>query len=169
MRSRRSISNWRTGQTAIEPSRPAADRDAGRDRDTARHGHRRAYDAKQPRLDFSARVDGVVRDVAAFRVVALSDLITQQFDGHPFAGRRGIEEAGDFIDQAADEFAECEVELNNLFYGALGVQIKRNSDAMQNIVAMACRWPSRTMTLLCSQSLWHQRHNPRSHQPPTRS
>ena len=30
---------------------------------------------------------------AAFRVVALVDLITQQFDGHPFAGRRGIGEA----------------------------------------------------------------------------
>ena len=77
----------------IEPSRPAPDRDAGRDRDTERHGHRRAYDAKQPRRDFSERVDGVVRDVAAFRVVALSDLITQQFDGHTFAGRRGIGEA----------------------------------------------------------------------------
>ena len=77
----------------IEPSRPAPDRDADRDRDTERHGHRRAYDAKQPRRDFSERVDGVVRDVAAFRVVALSDLITQQFDGHPFAGRRGIGEA----------------------------------------------------------------------------
>ena len=30
-------------------------------------------DAKQPRRDFSERVDGVVRDIAAFRVVALSD------------------------------------------------------------------------------------------------
>ena len=77
----------------IEPSRPAPDRDAGRDRDPARHGHRRESDAKHPRRDFSDRVDGVVRDVAAFRVVALADLITHQFDGHPFAGRRGIGEA----------------------------------------------------------------------------
>ena len=77
----------------IEPSRPAPDRDAGRDRDPARHGHRRESDATHPRRDFSDRVDGVVRDVAAFRVVALSDLITHQFDGHPFAGRRGIGEA----------------------------------------------------------------------------
>ena len=77
----------------IEPSRPAPDRDAGRDRDPARHGHRRESDAKHPRRDFSDRVDGVVRDVAAFRVVALADLITQQYDGHPFAGRRGIGEA----------------------------------------------------------------------------
>ena len=78
---------------AIEPSRSAPARNAGRDRDIARLGHRRAYDAKRPRRDFLARVDGVVRDVAAFRVVALSDLITQHFDGHPFAGRRGIGEA----------------------------------------------------------------------------
>ena len=56
----------------IEPSRPARGRDAGRDRDTARYGHRRSYDAKHPRRDFSERVDGVVRDVAAFRVVAFS-------------------------------------------------------------------------------------------------
>ena len=77
----------------IEPSRPAPDRDADRDRDAERHGHRREYDAKHPRRDFSDRVDGVVRDVAAFRVVALADLITHQFDGHTFAGRRGIGEA----------------------------------------------------------------------------
>ena len=32
----------------------------------------------------------VCGDVAAFLVVALADLITQQFAGHPFAGRRGI-------------------------------------------------------------------------------
>ena len=44
---------------------------------------------KPQRLDFSERVDGVVRDVAAFRVVALADLITHQFYGHTFAGRRG--------------------------------------------------------------------------------
>ena len=49
----------------IEPSRPAPDRDASRDRDTECHGHRRASDAKHPRRDFSDRVDGVVRDVAA--------------------------------------------------------------------------------------------------------
>ena len=46
-----------------------------------------------PRRDLSERVDGVVRDVAAFRVVAVSDLIKHQFDGHTFAGRRGIGEA----------------------------------------------------------------------------
>ena len=55
----------------IEPSRPDPDHNAGRDRNTARHGHRRKFDAKHPRRDFSDRVNGV----AAFRVVALSDLI----------------------------------------------------------------------------------------------
>ena len=49
----------------MEPSRPAPGHDAGRDRDPARHGPRREYDAKQPRRDFLERVDGVVRDVAA--------------------------------------------------------------------------------------------------------
>ena len=78
----------------IEPSRPAPDRDAGRDRDPARHGHRHESDAKRPRRDFSERVDEVVRDVAAFRVVAQADLITHQFGGHPFAGRRGIDRGG---------------------------------------------------------------------------
>ena len=73
----------------IEPTRPAPDRDAGCDRDPERHGHRRESGAKHPRRASSERVDGVVRDVAAFRVVALADLITQQFDGHTFAGRRG--------------------------------------------------------------------------------
>ena len=77
----------------IEPSRPPPDRDADRDRDPARQGHRREHDARQPCRDFSDRVDGVVRDVATFRVVGLADLITHQFDGHPFAGRRGIGEA----------------------------------------------------------------------------
>ena len=38
----------------------------------------------------------MIRDVAAFRVVALADLITHQFDGHPFAGRHGIGEVAEF-------------------------------------------------------------------------
>ena len=53
-------------------ARPASDRDAGRDRDPARHGHRRESDAKHPCRDFSERVDGVVRYVAASRVAALA-------------------------------------------------------------------------------------------------
>ena len=81
------------GEIPLGRSGRPPDRDAGRDRDPERHGHHREYDAKHPRRDFSERVDGVVRDVAAFRVVALLDLIQHQFDGHPFAGRRGIGEA----------------------------------------------------------------------------
>ena len=44
----------------------------------------------------SSGLIGVVRDVAAFRVVALADLITHHFDGHPFAGRHGIGEVAEF-------------------------------------------------------------------------
>ena len=34
-----------------------------------------------------------MRDVGMFRVVALADLVTRQFDGHPFAARQGIADA----------------------------------------------------------------------------
>ena len=77
----------------IEPSRPAPDREAERPQDPERRGHRREYDAREPRREFSDRVDGVVRDVAAFRTVALTDLIKQQFDGHSYVARHGIAEA----------------------------------------------------------------------------
>ncbi len=64
-------------------------RPAGRERS----GHRREYDARQPRRSFDERVEGVVRDVGAFRAVALKDLVERQFDGHPFAARRGLARA----------------------------------------------------------------------------
>ena len=77
----------------VEPSRPVPDREAERPREPERRGHRREYDLREPRREFSDRVDGVVRDVAAFRTVALTDLITQQFDGHSYVARHGIAEA----------------------------------------------------------------------------
>ena len=55
-----------------------------------RSGHRREYDGRRERRTQEARIDGVVRDVGAFRAVALRDLIERQFDGHPYAARRGI-------------------------------------------------------------------------------
>ena len=55
-----------------------------------RSGHRREYDGREPQRTFEARVDGVVRGVGAFRAVALRDLVERQFDGHPYAARRGI-------------------------------------------------------------------------------
>ena len=73
----------------VEPSRPAPDREVER----AREIERREYDAREPRREFSDRVAGVVRDVAAFRTVALTDLIKQQFDGHSYVARHGIAEA----------------------------------------------------------------------------
>ena len=82
--------------TARTPDRAAGPDDRGEDRrDTRpehreRRGHRREYDGRQPRRTFEARVDGVVRDVGAFRAVALRDLVERQFDGHPFAARRGL-------------------------------------------------------------------------------
>ena len=77
----------------VEPSRPVPDREAERTREPERTGHRQEYNGREPRREFSDRVDGVVRDVAAFRAVALSDLITQQFDGHSYAGLKGIAHA----------------------------------------------------------------------------
>ena len=58
-----------------------------------RTGHRREHDGRQPRRTFEARVAGVVRDVGAFRAVALRDLVERQFDGHPFAAGRGLARA----------------------------------------------------------------------------
>ena len=77
----------------VEPSRPAPDREEERPREPERRGHRREYDPREPRREFSDRVDGVVRDVAAFRAVAQADLINVQFDGHSYAGLKGIAEA----------------------------------------------------------------------------
>ncbi len=65
-------------------------RDGRRDERPGRSGHRREYDGRTPRRTLEARIDGVVRDVGAFRAVALRDLIERQFDGHPYAARRGI-------------------------------------------------------------------------------
>ena len=58
-----------------------------------RTGHRREYDARQPRRSFEERVEGMVRDIGAFRVVALQDLVGRHFDGHPFVARRGVARA----------------------------------------------------------------------------
>ena len=69
------------------------ERDQGRDRDVRRSGHRREFDARQPRRSLSDRVEGVVRDVGTFRAVALADIVNRQFDGHPFAARQGIAQA----------------------------------------------------------------------------
>ncbi len=64
-------------------------REATRD-DRGRSGHRREYDARRPRRSFGERIDGLVQDVGLFRCVALQDVVARQFDGHPFAGRKGV-------------------------------------------------------------------------------
>ena len=70
-----------------KPEHRLPDERAGRGE---RSGHRREYDGRQPRRTLEARVDGAVRDVGAFRAVALRDLVERQFGGHPFAARRGL-------------------------------------------------------------------------------
>ena len=75
------------------PEPAVSERDPGRDRDVHRSGHRREFDARQPRRSLSDRVEGVVRDVGMFRAVALADIVNRQFDGHPFAARQGIAQA----------------------------------------------------------------------------
>ena len=78
--------------TGRRPERTAG-REAWRDERPGRRersGHRREYDGRQERRTLESRVDGVVRDVGAFRAVALRDLVERQFDGHPFAARRGL-------------------------------------------------------------------------------
>ena len=62
----------------------------GREEVRCRRGPRREYDARRPSRSFEARVDGVVRDVGAFRAMALQDLVARQFDGHPFVARQGL-------------------------------------------------------------------------------
>ena len=75
-----------------DPALPGELRDPRSDGRT-RSGYRREYDAGKPRRSFDERLDGLVRDVGAFRAVALRDLIERQFDGHPFAARRGLARA----------------------------------------------------------------------------
>ena len=77
----------------VEPSQRTPAQEAERPREPERRGHRREYDPREPRREFSDRVDGVVRDVAVFRAVAQADLISVQFDGHSYAGLKGIAEA----------------------------------------------------------------------------
>ena len=78
----------------IEPTRPtpepAREPDRGKDRKPARQGHRREYDAREPRRVMSERVESMVRDVGAFRAIAQADLVQQQFNGHSFVAGRGI-------------------------------------------------------------------------------
>ena len=78
---------------AGESSHPGLDRAAERSQEPERIGHRREHDAREPRREFADRVDGTVRDVTAFRAVAYADLVTQQFDGHPYTARQGIAQA----------------------------------------------------------------------------
>ena len=65
--------------------------DAVRDRDGRGRGHRRSRDRDREGRTFQHRLDAAVVDVAVHRVVAYQDLVDQQFGGHPYSGRRGID------------------------------------------------------------------------------
>ena len=57
-------------------------------------GHRRELDSREKaalRRSFQDRLQGSLVDVAIHRAVASRDLVNHQFGGHPFAGRRGID------------------------------------------------------------------------------
>ena len=56
-----------------------------------RNGHRRERDERSPRRSFKDRLDAALVDVSVHRAVAYQDLAEVQFDGHPYAARRGID------------------------------------------------------------------------------
>ena len=66
-----------------------------RRREPLRTGHRRDLDldrkGEREGRSFEDRRHAALVDVSVHRVVAYQDLIDAQFDGHPYAGRRGID------------------------------------------------------------------------------
>ena len=67
-------------------------RDSSRRTRPRDRGHRRELAERAPeRRSFQDRLQGALVDVAIHRAVASRDLVDHQFGGHPFAGRRGID------------------------------------------------------------------------------
>ncbi len=60
-------------------------------RDAPRSGRRERAAPQLDREDFRARLDGALRDVGTYRVVALRDLVEARFGGNAFAAMRGLE------------------------------------------------------------------------------
>ena len=55
-------------------------------------GHRQELPDRQPeRRSFQDRLQAAILDIAVLRAVASRDLVDQQFGGHRYAGRRGID------------------------------------------------------------------------------
>ena len=79
------------------PAVPAPDRELAKvrspDRQIRETGARSEYRGRGPRRSFEARVEHLVRDVGAFRTVALADLTKGCFDGHRFVAMKGIARA----------------------------------------------------------------------------
>lgn len=77
------MSRFTDHRESVRSSRLAPSRDTG---------HRRELPNRAPgRRSFQDRLQGALVDVAIHRAVASRDLIDHQFGGHPFAGRRGID------------------------------------------------------------------------------
>ena len=69
-------------------------RDASRlrGRDASRRpGHRRAVPRDRPARPIQDRLNGAMVDIGIHRAVAYRDIVDAHFDGHPYAGRRGID------------------------------------------------------------------------------
>ena len=60
-------------------------------RGAPRSGRRERAAPQLDREDFRARLDGALRDVGTYRVVALRDLVEARFGGNAFAAMRGLE------------------------------------------------------------------------------
>jgi len=82
---------WERAQRAHDTERHQDSRPRDRDRD--RSGHRRKYDAREPRRSQQDRIEGLVVDVAVYRAVAYRDASERHFDAHPYTTRRGVNAA----------------------------------------------------------------------------
>lgn len=76
-----------TSRTRPEPSRPLNGRQTGHRGELDRRGHQHT----PARRSFQDRLQASLVDVAIHRAVASRDLVAQQFDGHRFVGRRGLD------------------------------------------------------------------------------
>ena len=78
------MSRFPTARHDLRPSRRSPSRERGHRRELAGR-------EKEERRTFQDRLQASLVDVAVHRAVASRDLVKHQFGGHPFAGRRGID------------------------------------------------------------------------------
>ena len=66
-------------------------RDRRSTRSTIHSGHRKQFDPDRQRISFNERLDRALLDLGIYRTIALQDLCTAHFDGHPYTARRGLD------------------------------------------------------------------------------